>query len=54
MQQFRKRVRENGLLEQSGFNNNALVALALLIAESDPQQKSLLIKLIVNFLTPSS
>ncbi len=44
-------LRENGLLEQSGFNDNALVALALLIAESDPKQKDLLIRLIMNLLT---
>lgn len=32
------------------FNNNALVALALLIAESNPKDKDVLIKLIINFL----
>ena len=31
------------------FNDNALVALALLIAESDPKQKDLIIKLVMNF-----
>jgi len=33
------------------LNDNGLVALALLIAESDPQQKGLLIRLVVNLLT---
>jgi len=32
------------------FNDNALVALTLLIAESDPKQKDLMIKLIQNFI----
>lgn len=43
-------LRENNLLEQSGINENGLVALALLIAESDPKQKDLLIRLIMNLL----
>ena len=43
-------LRENNLLEQSGINENALVALALLIAESDPKQKELMIRLILNLL----
>jgi DNA ligase (NAD+) len=33
------------------LNDNGLVALALLIAESDPQQKDLMVRLIVNLLT---
>jgi DNA ligase (NAD+) len=33
------------------FNDNALIALALLIAESDPEQKDLMVRLIVNLLT---
>ncbi|MFT5699820.1 MAG: prophage maintenance system killer protein [Desulforhopalus sp.] len=41
---------ENNLLEQSGINENGLVALALLIAESDPRQKDLMIRLILNLL----
>jgi DNA ligase (NAD+) len=41
---------ENDLLEQSGINENGLVALALLIAESDPRQKDLMIRLILNLL----
>lgn len=41
---------ENGLLEKSGINDNGLVALALLIAESDPRQKDLLSSLIMNLL----
>jgi DNA ligase (NAD+) len=43
-------LRKNNLLEQSGINDNALVALALLIAESDPKQKDLMIRLIINLL----
>ena len=43
-------LRENNLLEQSGINDNALVALALLIAESNPKQKDLMIRLIINLL----
>lgn len=43
-------LRENNLLDQSGINDNALVALALLIAESDPKQKDLIIRLIINLL----
>jgi len=44
-------LRENNLLDQSGINDTALVALALLIAESDPKQKDLMIRLIMNLLT---
>jgi DNA ligase (NAD+) len=43
-------LKENNLLEQSGINDNGLVALALLIAESDPRQKELMIRLIINLL----
>ena len=43
-------LRENDLLEQAGINDNALVALALLVAESDPRQKELMTRLIVNLL----
>jgi prophage maintenance system killer protein len=32
------------------LNENGLVALALLVAESDPNQKEMLIRLVVNFL----
>lgn len=45
--------RNNYLFNKKGekkFNDNALVALALLIAESDPKDKDLMIKLIMNFL----
>ncbi len=44
--------KHNYLTDSNGerkFNDNALVALALLIAESDPKQKDLIIKLIMNF-----
>lgn len=47
-------LQENNVLEQSGINDNGLVALALLIAESDPKQKNLMIRLIINLLTPAS
>jgi prophage maintenance system killer protein len=40
----------NGLLDQVRFDNKGLVALTLLIAASDPVQKELLIRLIVNLL----
>ena len=39
--------RANG---EAKINDNALVALALLIAESDPGQKDILIKLVINLL----
>ena len=41
----------NGLLGERTFGNQALVALALLIAASDPGQKALLIRLILNLLS---
>jgi len=45
-------LRENGLLDRAGgFDNRALVSLALLTAASDPNQKDLLIRLIVNLLS---
>ena len=40
----------NGLLGKKHFDNKALVALTLLTAASDPGQKALLIRLIVNLL----
>lgn len=43
-------LRENNLLDQARLNDNGLVALALLIAESDPKQKDLLVRLVVNLL----
>jgi len=43
-------LRENNLLDQSRLNDNGLVALALLIAESDPKQKDLLVRLVMNLL----
>ncbi len=46
--------RNNYLLDKKGeskINDNALVALALLIAASDPKQKDVLVKLVMNFLT---
>lgn len=41
----------NGLLETKRFDNKALVALTLLTAASNPGQKDLLIRLIVNLLS---
>ena len=41
---------KNGLLDEGKLNNNALVALTLLVAASDPGQKDLLIHLIANLL----
>ena len=46
-------LRENHLLDRTGINDNGLVALALLIAESDPKQKDLLIRLTMNLLASS-
>lgn len=46
-------VRNSYLLKKNGekkINDNALVAMALLIAESNPKQKDILIKLVMNFL----
>ncbi len=46
--------RNKYLLKKNGerkIDDNMLVALALLIAESDPKQKDIMIKLIINFLT---
>ncbi len=40
----------NGMLDERVFGNQALVALALLVAASDPGQKALLIRLILNLL----
>lgn len=40
----------NGLLDEQCFDNKTLVALALLVAASDPRQKELMVKLIVNLL----
>ena len=42
----------NQLLDRAGINDNSLVALALLIAESAPRQKELLIRLTMNLLAP--
>lgn len=46
---------KNGYLSRNGgerkFNDNALVALALLVAESNPKQKDLMIKLIINLIS---
>lgn len=41
----------NGLLKERTFGNQALVALALLVAASDPGQKALLIRLVLNLLS---
>lgn len=46
-------LRRNGLLETGGFENRALVALALLTATSEARQKELIIRLIMNLVTES-
>ena len=46
--------RNNYLFNKKGerkINDNALVALALLVAESNPKQKEVMVKLIINFLS---
>ena len=40
--------RKNG---EKKINDNALTALALLIAESDPKEKDVLIKIVINLLS---
>jgi len=51
-------LRENGYLEdasgQTKINDNALVALALLIAQSEPRNKELMIRLVMNLLAERS
>ena len=44
-------LQQNGLGGEGGFNNRALVALALLTAASDSAQKELLVRLIINLIT---
>jgi len=46
--------RNKYLYKKSGekkVNDNALAALALLVAESDPKEKDIMIKLIINLIT---
>ncbi len=43
-------LKENNLLEQSGINDNGLVALALLIGVRDPRQRELMIGMVMNLL----
>jgi len=47
-------LQENGYLEKKDgslkINDNALVALSLLIAESEPSHKDLMVRLIINLL----
>jgi len=45
---------KNGLSERVCFDDKGLVALALLVASSAPEQKELLVRLTVNLLTNSS
>lgn len=47
-------LQECGLIDAVRFDNKALVALALLVAASDPVQKDVLIRLIINLLSPSA
>ncbi len=44
-------LKQNDLLDQKSFSNKALVALALLTAASEPGQKELMIRLIVNLIS---
>jgi len=44
-------LQQNSMLEQKQFDNRTLVALTLLTAGSDPAQKDLLIRLIINLLS---
>jgi hypothetical protein len=44
-------LKKNDLLDQKGFSNKALVALALLTAASEPGQKELMVRLIVNLIS---
>jgi prophage maintenance system killer protein len=41
----------NGMLAEHNFDNKALVALSLLTAASDPRQKDLMVRLIVNLIS---
>lgn len=47
-------LQESGLIDTIRFDNKGLVALALLVAASDPNQKDVLIRLIVNLLGEST
>jgi len=47
-------LQESGLVDMVCFDNKALVALALLVAASDPAQKDVLIRLIINLLGEST
>jgi len=44
-------LKKNNLLDQKSFSNKALVALALLTAASEPGQKELMVRLIVNLIS---
>jgi len=44
-------LKKNDLLDQKSFSNKALVALALLTAASKPEQKELMVRLIVNLVS---
>jgi prophage maintenance system killer protein len=44
-------LKKNDLLDQKSFSNKALVALALLTAASEPRQKELMVRLIVNLIS---
>ncbi len=47
-------LQECGLLDAVRFDNKALVALALLVAASDPSQKNVLIRLVIHLLADST
>jgi prophage maintenance system killer protein len=47
-------LQENSLLDQSALNDAALVTLTLLMAESDPKQKELMTRLVMNLITATA
>ena len=47
LQMNKHHLKDNGEMK---INDNALVAIALLIAQADPSQKNIMIKLIVNLI----
>jgi len=47
LEKNRHRFKENGEVK---INDNGLVALALLIAQSNPREKEMMIKLVVNLI----
>jgi hypothetical protein len=48
LEKNKHRFKKNGELK---INDNALVALALLVAQSDPAEKELMVQLIINLVS---